>query len=381
VNLGVDIGLTGTHTFVHEIPATPPYMVYLGLSYSYDPHQRVIERVREVEVETEPETPPTPPVIAGQVIDASNQQGIAHALVTFPGRDVTTLATGTDGRFVSWPLQAGQVTVHVEHPEYNPADCTATLPDTGQTELQCSMTPLPRRGTLAGHVTSEDGAAVAGANVVIGHEGGAGGSVSVTTGVDGRFEREIDAGTYSVQVEADGYLRRGGQSVEIRARERSELDIQLRAQPRTALVRIQGDQIRIMQAVHFRTNSAEIDPDSFSLLEQVADIMLRNPDMCHIEVQGHTDSSGTPQRNTALSQERAESVVAYLVQTGVSTDRLNAHGYGPDVPVAPNITAAGRSRNRRVEFHITERCGAGGVGAPAPTVTPALAPALAPIHR
>jgi outer membrane protein OmpA-like peptidoglycan-associated protein len=169
-----------------------------------------------------------------------------------------------------------------------------------------------------------------------------------------------------VQVEAEGFLRRGGESVEIRARERTEMTIQLRRQPRTALVRIQGDQIRIMQAVHFRTNSAEIDPDSFSLLEQVADIMLRNPDMCHIEVQGHTDSSGTLQRNTTLSQERADSVVNYLVETGVSRDRLSAHGYGPEVPVAPNITAAGRSRNRRVEFHITERCGGGGAATPVP---------------
>lgn len=353
LNLGVDIGLTGTRTFVQELPATPPYMVYLGLSYSYNPRRRVVEQVREVEIEVETEAEDLP-VIAGRVIDAENQQAVASALVTFPGRDLTTLATGTDGSFISWPLQAGEVTVHVEHPDYNAADCTATLPEHGQTAMECSLTPLPRRGTMGGQVTEEEAGPISAATVTIEGQGAA--PITVTTDTDGRFERELEAGSYTVRVEAEGFMRRGARTVEIRSRQETDVDLQLRRQPTRALVQIRGNQIRILRPVHFRHNSAEIDPDSHVLLEQVADVIHRNPDQCRIEIQGHTDSSGTRQRNMTLSQERSESVMNYLTNMGVSSDRVAARGYGPDRPVAPNITAAGRSRNRRVEFHITERC-------------------------
>jgi outer membrane protein OmpA-like peptidoglycan-associated protein len=405
VNLAVDIGLTGTRTFVQELPAVPPYMVYLGLSYSYNPRRRVVEQVREVEVEVEAEPEPEY-VINGRVIDAENHQGIASAVVSFPGTNLTRLASNPDGSFRSWSFsQPGAVAVHVEHPDYRPADCTATFtapvpvyaeeepasdeeldedeyeedeekgeedeaadeeieeepePAPGPADhiqvvnLECTMTPLPRRGTLVGHVTDEDNDAVAAATVVI--VAGDGTRVSVTTDTDGAFDRELLAGSYSVQVEAEGFLRRGGSTVEIAARQRATLDIQLRRQPRAALVRIQGDRIQILRPVHFRLDSAEIDPDSHALLEQVADVILRNPEFCHLEIQGHTDSSGTPARNRTLSEERAASVREFLTGVGVSADRLASAGYGPDRPVAPNITAAGRSRNRRVEIHITERC-------------------------
>jgi outer membrane protein OmpA-like peptidoglycan-associated protein len=179
---------------------------------------------------------------------------------------------------------------------------------------------------------------------------------SLTTGSDGNFEREVLAGDFTVNVDAEGFLMRGGRSVTVPAGGQTNLDIQLHRAPRRALVRIQGDRIQILRPVHFRLNSAEIDPDSHALLEQVADIILRNPDLCRIQIQGHTDSSGTRARNMTLSQERAAAVVQFIVETGVSADRISSEGFGPDRPVAPNITAAGRSRNRRVELHITERC-------------------------
>ncbi len=379
VNLAVDVGLPGRNdrTFVQELPAVPPYMVYLGLSYSYNPRRRVEERVREVEIEVEAEPEPEF-FIVGRAVDAEDQTGVGGAIVSFPGTDLTRLATNQDGSFRSWSFsQPGEVTVHIEHPEYEPTDCTATLAETApppaaeteenltaelndytyETTLECAMTPLPRMGTLAGRVTDEDGDPVAAATVTIVNAEGA--QSTVTTDTDGAFEREVLAGSYTVNVEAEGFLMRGGRPVDVQARGRTTVDLQLRRAPRRALVRIRGDRIQILRPVHFRHNSSEIDPDSHVLLEQVADVILRNPDLCRIEVQGHTDSSGTRARNMTLSQERAQAVVDFLVETGVSADRLEPHGYGPDNPVAPNITAAGRARNRRVEFHITERCPAG----------------------
>ena len=74
-----------------------------------------------------------------------------------------------------------------------------------------------------------------------------------------------------------------------------------------------------------------------------------------IEIQGHTDNKGKRKFNVELSIQRAEAVRRYLVNAGVEGSRLEAKGCGPDNPRAPNITASGRARNRRVEFVIRER--------------------------
>jgi OOP family OmpA-OmpF porin len=71
-----------------------------------------------------------------------------------------------------------------------------------------------------------------------------------------------------------------------------------------------------------------------------------------LEISGHTDSSGKPDHNRDLSQRRAESVRMYFINRGISADRLQAIGFGQDRPIADNMTAAGRSRNRRTEFKL-----------------------------
>jgi outer membrane protein OmpA-like peptidoglycan-associated protein len=74
-----------------------------------------------------------------------------------------------------------------------------------------------------------------------------------------------------------------------------------------------------------------------------------------VQVEGHTDSTGSARTNTALSQARAESVVAYLVSHGIDRARLDARGFGPSRPLATNVTRTGREANRRVEFRVLER--------------------------
>ena len=88
------------------------------------------------------------------------------------------------------------------------------------------------------------------------------------------------------------------------------------------------------------------------ILDDVVDLMLKNPQLTKIRVEGHTDNTGDPAYNQALSEARAETVLDYLVTKGVAADRLEARGYGFSRPIADNDTEAGRAKNRRVDFVI-----------------------------
>jgi outer membrane protein OmpA-like peptidoglycan-associated protein len=119
--------------------------------------------------------------------------------------------------------------------------------------------------------------------------------------------------------------------------------------------RIMGCEIKIKEKVHFKSGSAEILPKSFDLLKEVAGILKANPQMGLLRIEGHTDSKGSDETNLKLSQQRAESVKAFLVKEGVDEKRLKAVGMGESKPIADNKTKEGKSLNRRVEFHI-EQC-------------------------
>jgi outer membrane protein OmpA-like peptidoglycan-associated protein len=114
-------------------------------------------------------------------------------------------------------------------------------------------------------------------------------------------------------------------------------------------------QIAISEQVQFETNTAVIRTESDSLLEEVAGILRAHPELVRVEVQGHTDATGTPEHNVRLSGERARAVMAWLVARGIDEGRLSAVGYGETVPLGDNATDEGRTRNRRVEFRILEQ--------------------------
>ena len=103
--------------------------------------------------------------------------------------------------------------------------------------------------------------------------------------------------------------------------------------------------------VHFDVGKSTITHDSRLELDKVVDAMKRLPAL-RIEVQGHTDSDGDYNRNIALSQQRAESVCNYIEALGVARDRLQAKGYGPARPIAPNDSPAGKALNRRVMIEV-----------------------------
>lgn len=118
------------------------------------------------------------------------------------------------------------------------------------------------------------------------------------------------------------------------------------------MVSISSTKLEITEKVFFKTGSAEIDPRSFPLLKNIAQVIVVHPEIRRIRVEGHTDNRGSKAANERLSDRRAKSVMNYLLRQGVEAPRLSAEGFGPNVPIAENKTEEGRSQNRRVEFVI-----------------------------
>jgi outer membrane protein OmpA-like peptidoglycan-associated protein len=118
------------------------------------------------------------------------------------------------------------------------------------------------------------------------------------------------------------------------------------------LVVITKDQLKILDQVKFVTGSAKLSGASNKLLDNIARVLLSHLEIWKVKVEGHTDNVGNSEKNLKLSQDRAASVVAYLVKKGVAPERLEAIGHGDQKPIEDNSNAKGRAQNRRVEFNI-----------------------------
>lgn len=107
----------------------------------------------------------------------------------------------------------------------------------------------------------------------------------------------------------------------------------------------------VLHNVFYSTGLFELEPESRAELNRVYDFLLLNSAIW-VEISGHTDNTGTPEHNQELSEQRARSVVEYLVNRGIDTKRMKAAGYGEMNPVADNENEEGRARNRRTELKI-----------------------------
>lgn len=114
----------------------------------------------------------------------------------------------------------------------------------------------------------------------------------------------------------------------------------------------EGIMVEFDSSVLFALNSFSLTGDATANLDKLYIILSEYPDT-DIEIQGHTDSSGSEAYNQTLSEQRAGSVSSYLLKKGVGVNRITTKGYGELSPKYDNATETGRTQNRRVEFVIT----------------------------
>jgi outer membrane protein OmpA-like peptidoglycan-associated protein len=364
-----DIGISGTSFFIEEMRPTPPWMLYLGAGWAFDTQDKP-PVVRERFVEKPTQTAGRR--IRGFVHEDGRSEGIHGAIVAWENHpELTSLVTGPDGRFTTQGLPNGPYTFAITADGYKPGQCSTAIGDGGapppagapnapapqgggDVQLDCTLQALPRVGTIVGKVKDLDtGLFVPGAAVKVVDV--AQKELSGSTDPQGafRFER-VTPGEAKITVDADGYLV-SSENLDVKVRQENPIEISVKKKPKNALVTVQNKEIIIRQQIQFAVDSAVILPASTGLLTEIADVLMKNPRIRRVEVQGHTDGTGTPAHNLKLSEDRAASVVAWLSAHGVAQDRLVAKGYGDSKPLVPNVTDLNRQRNRRVQFIITDQ--------------------------
>jgi outer membrane protein OmpA-like peptidoglycan-associated protein len=348
--------------------------------------------------------PPAPVAVAkaqnfvrGFVHEQGKADGVPGAIVMFQGGAQPPVATGGDGRFLTRNLDPGTYTFEISAPGFKPGTCTATInppaaqpmspgmgpgPGAGApgqfgappgpapggpgqftqpntppadqfVDADCPLEALPRTGNIQGTVKDAGGAPVAGA--VVTYIDATGNPQKVTSDGAGTFRIEgLQPGEVSLRTEAAGYMNNVS-STEVRANEDARASLTMNKRPKTARVTIQGNELKLGEKILFETDSAKILGQSSALLEEIAEVLQKNPNIEQVEIQGHTDNTGGREHNQKLSDSRAASVRDWLTKAGVSAGRLTAKGYGQDRPIAPNVTEANRSKNRRVQFIITKK--------------------------
>jgi outer membrane protein OmpA-like peptidoglycan-associated protein len=350
--LGVDIATGGYNDFVRELAPNSRYELIAALSFAYDtrpPKPIVIEKQIEHQ-------PPPRGTIQGLVVDKSGGQPVARAIVHIDGSAISDLASDADGKFVSYELEPGPHALAVTHEDYHDGSCSADVPAPIDgvpqvASVRCELDPKPRFASVRGRVSNLEGRPIANAKVEL--RGPT--TLTLDTDASGEFaSRELSPGSYEARAEAPGYLIRAT-PFEAAVKQEANLVLVLSPVPTERLTELKTKNISIKKQIQFVQDSAEISAKSNALIAEIADLLIRTPELLKVEVGGHADFSGSEDYNQQLSQARADAVRSALIAAGVESSRLTAVGYGRSRPLVPNITEANRARNRRVEFVIVEK--------------------------
>lgn len=135
--------------------------------------------------------------------------------------------------------------------------------------------------------------------------------------------------------------------------DRQEAKLRAQLQGTGVSVARHGNELSLIMPgnITFSSGNADLNPGFFAVLDSVA-LVLKEFDKTLIDVSGHTDSTGSAQKNQTLSEQRAYTVARYLQNRGISNQRIAAAGFAATRPVASNSTPDGRQQNRRVELTL-----------------------------
>lgn len=253
------------------------------------------------------------------------------------------------GRLLSFAIQPqfyelfedGRIELLIDDPSSGAGDAFAI--DFAQ--LAFNPTELPYQGEVEGQIINEKtGEPVAGALVTTGF-------AATKTRADGTYTLAgVPAGLVVIQVIAEN-LPLASIEVSVKAGGvQRAADVELEPPKKGDIsAALAEDGQAELTGVRFSSGSYDLEGSSIETLSEVRDTLIANPRL-YLSIEGHTDNIGLPEKNKVLSQNRAQSVVDWLVTQGVARSRLQAVGFGQDRPRVSNDLPEGQAANRRVEL-------------------------------
>ena len=277
-------------------------------------------------------------VIAGQVLDATTNKPL-KARIEFPKSSIAAMNSDqAGGAFRVNKVPTGVYSVTAALDGYFTGSQTVTVEEGKVVSVVFNLTPAGMTATLTGKVSDKKDGKPLAATVSFPKTSVPSVRTDPATGV---YNTVIPAGSYAVAVTSEGYIDQTAAIVMVKDKPLVK-DFEL----------VKIGMTITLRGVYFDFDKATIKPESRPALDDAAKILKDNPSI-NVEIQGHTDSKGSDSYNLNLSDQRAWSVVSYLVQNfGIDKARLTAKGYGEARPIATNDTDDGRALNRRVEFVI-----------------------------
>ena len=174
-------------------------------------------------------------------------------------------------------------------------------------------------------------------------------SILKSNAESGKYLISLAAGhNYGINVNAEGYLFYSVNVTMPDTADYNELTKDI------FLERLEVGSLVTLNNIFYDFDKATLRDESKSELDKLYKLLVQNPSV-QVEIRSHTDNKGADDYNNRLSQSRAQSVIDYLIQKGISAGQLIARGYGKTQPVADNNTDAGRQLNRRTEFKILKK--------------------------
>ncbi len=353
LDAGLDIGLS-SYGFQYG-PPLPTWNVLLGAAYAYDAGAgRGRTKIVTKTVTREIARGPIQGKLRGFVRDAATKKPIVGATIKYTTRRATSQLSGDDGSFLSYGFAPGPLSIEVSRDDYETAKIDTSVGANQETPLEVLLTAKPPAASDVRIKVSDDaGMPVGTATVRLTNTASAETVDAQPEGMAG-FDAKLLPGDWLMEVNATGYLGKQ-RTVTVVAGQPQNVEVVLHKKPTTSHVKLGRNEIVIKGTIHFGTNNADLRPDGEEILDEVADLLAKHPELRKLRVEGHTDNRGSAERNLQLSKARAASVVAYLVKSGVEPSRLESEGYGSTQPLVPNMTPAQRAKNRRVAFKILEQ--------------------------
>lgn len=353
IDLALRIGLSDSP--YTGVVATPPWELAFGLSYTLDPRPKVIERTIKADAPPPPPPPAAPKEgqIGGLVVDADGKP-VEGAQIIYDG--LSTQLSDAQGRYTSYKLPKGTTKVRIVANGFKPAEAKAKITEGGTTQLKTALVPMGK-GRFEIKAFGANGKALK-AKILIG--GGA--ELSGTATRKAAFTGELNGGTYPVTLKAKGYPK-FERRIEIKPGKLATLQVTLSKPGKAArrssrsldsggLVSLKGKRFVFKRRIRFTGETSKLTGGSTEVVAALAAFLRSHPEIKKIKVSAHTAGRGDRAKKMTLSRKQALSVKSFLSRRGVAKDRVVTRGYGPDKPIAPNLTARGRAKNQRVEITV-----------------------------